>query len=239
MRIISIVPSITELLFDLGLDQEVVGLTKFCVHPREKWKSLPRIGGTKSVKIEKVRDLQPDLIIANKEENTKEDVEALRAFTKVVVTEINSVPQAFEMLLQVGGLTGRMQEAQSLHDELLSLWEAHRGMAMGEKVAYAIWEKPLMLAGQNTFIHAVLEWFGWENVVRGDRYPEMTHDDLIALQPQRLMLSSEPFPFKEKHLEAYREYLPQTRIELVDGEAFSWYGSRMRITVDCVKGLLL
>lgn len=239
MRIISIVPSITELLFDLGLDQEVVGLTKFCVHPREKWKSLPRVGGTKTVHIDRVQELQPDLVIANKEENTKEDVEALRAFTEVVVTEINTVPDAFNMLLEVGGLTGRMQEAKELHENLSLLWNAHRGMAKGERVAYGIWENPLMLAGKNTFIDAVLEWFGWENVLKENRYPQVSHDELVALQPERLMLSSEPFPFKAKHIETYGSLLPKTRVELVDGEAFSWYGSRMRITVDHVKSLSL
>lgn len=239
MRIISLVPSITELLFDLGLDDEVVALTKFCVRPEHKFKSLPRVGGTKDVRYDVVASLKPDLIIANREENTQHDVERLMNDFSVHITDVRSVDDAFNMIIDVGGLTGRMDEAYGLVSQLEDEWQMIRGVAGGERVGYAIWENPLMMAGDDTFIDAVLNWCGWENVIKGGgRYPELNEEQLRLAAPERLFLSSEPFPFKEKHLQRFAEMLPETRIELVDGEVFSWYGSRLRYTADYVKRLL-
>lgn len=235
MRVISLVPSITELLFDLGMDDDVVGLTKFCVHPRERWSSLPRIGGTKTVNHDRIASLKPDLIIANKEENTREDVERLRANYKVLVTDIRSVDDAFALFFDLGDVLERTQRAVELHDTLRGAWENAKGVAKGERTAYAIWRDPLMFAGSDTYISSVLEWFGWHNVIADARYPERSIDALAALKPQRLMLSSEPFPFSEKHREDYQVMLTDCAVECVDGELFSWYGSRMQHTPEYVK----
>lgn len=238
MRIISLVPSITEFLFDLGLDEEVVGLTKFCVHPAAKWKSLPRVGGTKTVNHERIGELKPDLILANKEENTREDVERLRDNYTVLLTDIVTVGDAFTMMEDVGREVGRKSEAQSLRLAIQNEWNKCKGLANGETLAYAIWNNPLMVAGGATYINAVLEWFGWDNIVKEARYPEMSIEELARLKPDRLMLSSEPFPFKEKHLGAFQAQLPNCKVECVDGEMFSWYGSRMKYTPDYVKRLV-
>lgn len=237
MRIISLVPSITELLFDLELDHEVVGLTKFCIHPRDRWKSLPRVGGTKNVNHELIQRLKPDLIIANHEENTREDVEKLQTNYHVHVTRVSSVQSAFDMILEVGGLTGRMVEAKKLVDHISSSWQSVKGTVKGEKVVYAIWENPLMVAGNDTYIHAVLEWFGWKNVINKTRYPELSKDELSQLAPERFMLSSEPFPFNDEHVLKYSKELPEGKVEKVDGEMFSWYGSRMKLVPDYIRTL--
>ncbi len=237
MRIISLVPSITELLFDLGLDHEVVGLTKFCIHPRDRWKSLPRVGGTKNVNHEMIQRLKPDLIIANHEENTREDVEKLRTKYQVHVTHVSTVQSAFDMILEVGGLAGGMVEASKLVDQISSSWQSLKGTVKGERVVYAIWENPLMVAGNDTYIHAVLEWFGWENVISKSRYPELSTDELSQLAPERFMLSSEPFPFDDEHILKYSKVLPLSNVEKVDGEMFSWYGSRMTRVPDYIRTL--
>lgn len=238
MRIISLVPSITEFLFDLGLDEEVVGLTKFCVHPASKWRSLPRIGGTKTVNHKRIAELKPDLILANKEENTQEDVERLQDRYAVLVTNIATVTDAFVMMQEVGEAVNRKSEAEVLCASIENEWVKCKGLAGGESVCYAIWNDPLMVAGDKTYINAVLDWFGWNNLVHVPRYPELTIAELATLKPERLMLSSEPFPFAEKHLDAFQDALPYTKVECVDGEVFSWYGSRMKHTPEYVRRLV-
>jgi ABC-type Fe3+-hydroxamate transport system substrate-binding protein len=238
MRIVSLVPSITEWLFEIGLADEVVGVTKFCIHPKEALKNITRVGGTKTPNHSAIAALNPDLIIANKEENTREDVEQLSARYNLYLTEVVSIESAFSMLLDLGGLTGRMVEAQHAVQEISSEWEILRGAMNKQRVAYAIWKDPLMLAGSETYIDHVLEWFGWENVVRTARYPELSIDELIALHPQKFFLSSEPFPFKAKHVGVYADALGSTcEVRCVDGECFSWYGSRMRYMPEYVRRL--
>jgi ABC-type Fe3+-hydroxamate transport system substrate-binding protein len=232
-RIVSLVPSQTELLFDLGLDDEVVGLTKFCIHPEEKWRTTQRVGGTKSVKHEAIKALAPDLIIANKEENTKEDVEALASEYPVWVSDVRTIENALEMIDQVGVLVNRRNEAGRMIEKLRSDFAALRGIAAGKRVVYLIWNNPIMVAGQDTFIDAVLSWCGAENLAQkvSGRYPEITASEIAAWKPDAVLLSSEPFPFKEKHLKALDEQINgvagTAKIELVDGELFSWYGSRL------------
>ncbi len=238
MRVISLVPSITEFLFDLGMDEEVVGLTKFCIHPNEKWQTLPRVGGTKTVNHARVAALKPDLIIANKEENTREDVERLREYYTVLLTEVYTVEDAFAMMLDLGDQVNRQNEATVLVDHVRREWETARNLANGETVVYAIWNNPFMVAGTQTYIHAALDWFGWQNAVEASRYPELSAEELIELSPQRLMLSSEPFPFSAQHVEHFNALLPYTRVGCVDGECFSWYGSRMLHTPAYVRKLL-
>lgn len=238
-RIVSLVPSQTELLYELGLEAEVAGITKFCIHPESWFRSKARVGGTKTVNIEKVRALQPDLIIANKEENVKEQIEALQELAPVWVSDIRTAADNLEMIRKVGLLTGKADAAQSLANKIQSTFDdLPLEQVQGASVAYLIWYNPIMAAGGDTFIHDVLSRIGLRNVLeQHPRYPELSWEALQALQPEYLLLSSEPFPFSEKHLALFREKLPATKLMLVDGELFSWYGSRMQYAVPYFKKL--
>jgi ABC-type Fe3+-hydroxamate transport system substrate-binding protein len=228
LRIVSLVPSQTELLADLGLDAEVVGITKFCVHPQSWFRTKPRIGGTKDVKPERVAALKPDLILANKEENVQAQVEALSGIAPVWVSDIHTLADALDMIRQVGDLVNRAEAAQTLAQQIETGFATLRKSPMPERVAYAIWRGPWMWAGGDTFIHELLQRCGWKNVCAGmPRYPEVSLETLALLQPDRVLLSSEPYPFREQHLAEIKTLLPGARIQLVDGELFSWYGSRL------------
>ncbi|MNX93553.1 Vitamin B12-binding protein precursor [compost metagenome] len=228
-RIVSLVPSQTELLYDLGLEEEVVGITKFCIHPEAWFRAKARVGGTKTVHFDRVQALQPDLIIANKEENVQDQVEALRAIAPVWVSDIRSPEDNLEMIRQIGLITGTLPKAEAIIQQLQSDFATlPLANCLGRKVAYLIWYNPVMAAGNDTFIHEVLSRIGFENVLKDTpRYPELNMEALQQLQPELLLLSSEPFPFAEKHIKIFQEHLPETTIMLVDGELFSWYGSRM------------
>jgi len=236
-RIVSLVPSQTELLADLGLDAEVVGLTRFCVHP-VGWKEEKQIvGGTKNVNLDRVRALAPDLVLANLEENTRDDVEALDAIAPVYVTDVADVDDALAMIRTVGALVGREDAADGLAVEI------ERGFAGLRarpplRVAYLIWRDPWMTVGGDTFIHDVLRRASLANVF-GDRtrYPEVTEEEIAAAEPEVVFLSSEPFPFREKHRAEMESVVPGVPVRLVDGELFSWYGSRMRLAPPYLAGL--
>ncbi|HEX5668217.1 MAG TPA: helical backbone metal receptor [Chitinophagaceae bacterium] len=226
-RIISVVPSQTELLYHLGLEEEVVGITKFCVHPEAWFRNKKRVGGTKTLDIDLIRELRPDLVIANKEENTKEDVLSLRAICPVWTSDIHTITEALAMIREVGGLVGKAAGANLLASEVRSGFGQIR--PFGLRSAYLIWKNPFMAAGGDTFISDMMRAAGLENVFTNkSRYPEMDLEDLRAAGIELLLLSSEPYPFKMKDIESLNEVLPQTRIVLADGEMFSWYGSRMR-----------
>lgn len=229
-RIISLVPSQTELLYDLGLGERVVGITKFCIHPESWFRSKTRIGGTKTVHIDKVAALQPDLIIANKEENTKEDIERLRAIAPVWTSDILNLEDSLEMIRHLGTLTQTEIKAQEITDNIRRDFNPDKmQLVKDQRVAYFIWYNPLMVAGGHTFLHDVLTRLGFENVFSTmPRYPQTQWQELQAFAPDYILLSSEPFPFKEKHLLEFREKLPNATVLLVDGELFSWYGSRLQ-----------
>lgn len=226
-RIVSLVPSITELLYDLGLNEEVVGITKFCIHPQEWFQTKTRIGGTKTVALDKIRKLQPDLILANKEENVKDQVEALAMEFPVYVSDITSIEDAFEMMLQVGELTGTSQKAVEMVHSLKT------GLSLPEQrnilnVLYLIWQNPYMAAAGDTFISKMLQKAGFHNLLeQRQRYPQLTVYEIKELHPDVLMLSSEPFPFRQKHADELKQLTGINTVILVDGELFSWYGSRM------------
>lgn len=228
-RIISLVPSQTELLASLGLEEEVVGITKFCVHPRRWYHSKTKIGGTKQLRMEVVERLQPDLIIGNKEENEKAQIEALEKRYPVWMSDIETIADALEMIEGVGALVGRHSESRQLREEIAAAWQkVHRRAAVlpHRRVLYLIWRKPYMAAGSNTFINEVLHFLGFENVCRQARYPAVELP--MQAEPDWVLLSSEPYPFKEKHMDEVRRLCPKAKVVLVDGEMFSWYGSRMR-----------
>jgi ABC-type Fe3+-hydroxamate transport system substrate-binding protein len=237
-RIVSLVPSQTELLADLGLEQEVVGITKFCVHPERWFKGKTRIGGTKTVSVEKVAALKPDLIIANKEENVQAQIEALESLAPLWVSDIHSLDDALKMIRQVGIICGREGDALRIAGQIESRFASLHSEAIA-KVAYCIWREPWMWAGDNTFIHDLLLRCGLENVLAGmPRYPEMDLAALKGLNPALVLLSSEPYPFKEKHIPEVLEMLANAKVMLVDGEMFSWYGSRMLQSVPYLSNLL-
>lgn len=241
-RIISLVPSQTELLFYLGLDQEVVGLTKFCVHPRTQFKSKPRVGGTKKYNFEKIRSLQPDLIIGNKEENDQEQIEALAKEFPVWMSDILNLEEALEMIDSIGQLVGKESKAEILIEKIiLQFNQLQKDISVKKekpKTAYFIWKNPMMVAASQTFINEMLQIAGFENIFGHlNRYPQITEEELAAARPEVILLSSEPFPFKAKHVKEIKEICPNAVIQLVDGELFSWYGNRLLLATDYFKKL--
>ena len=227
-RIISLVPSQTELLFDLGLNTEVIGITKFCIHPDEWFRSKPRIGGTKTIDLEKIKALQPTLVLANKEENVQEQIEALAEICPVYVSDISNLDEALEMIRQVGKLVGRESKAAILAEKIIQEFAGLHPQNHKLSAAYIIWRKPYMAAGGDTYISDLMELCGFENVFIDElRYPEITIERLQLENCSLLLLSSEPYPFSQKHIDELQPHLPGTKILLVDGEMFSWYGSRL------------
>lgn len=230
-RIISIVPSQTELLFDLGLDDEVIGITKFCIHPIEKFAAKTKIGGTKKLLIEKIRDLKPDLIIGNKEENTQSEVELLMQEFPVWMSDINNLEDAVDTITKIGELVNREPEAAYLNHLINAGFKDLQTLALSknidQSVAYLIWKSPYMCAGNTTFIDDILRKIGLNNVITQRRYPELTLSQLQTLNPKLIFLSSEPYPFKQQHIDEIQNAVPNSKVMLVDGEMFSWYGSRL------------
>ena len=227
-RIISLVPSQTELLADLGLDKEVVGITKFCIHPEHWFRSKTRVGGTKQVNIDIIHQLQPDLIIANKEENVKEQIEALAEKYPVWISDINNLDDALVMIRETGLMTGKQIAAQKITEQIAEGFAALTTPGYKLRTCYLIWKDPYMTVGSDTFIHSMLEAAGFENVFsERKRYPVIKIEDLKQSGCELLLLSSEPFPFKQQHIDELQQQLPKTKIMLVDGEMFSWYGSRL------------
>lgn len=231
-RIVSLVPSITELLADLNLEKEVVGITKFCVHPTNWYRNKQRIGGTKQLGIDAIVQLQPNLVIGNKEENVQSQIEALAAHCPVWISDIETISDAFRLITDIGQITNRSEEAYFLHEQITQAWANIKDSVYPKaRVVYAIWQDPFMIVGQNNYIHATLEWLGYTNIGKtyNERYPSISIEEMQGLAPDVLMLSTEPFPFKQSHVDYWQTLLPNTRIIIVDGEMFSWYGSRMRI----------
>lgn len=231
LKIISLVPSQTELLWHLGLDKEVIGITKFCIHPEHWFKAKTRVGGTKNIDIEKIKSLEPTLVIANKEENVKEQVEAIQEFTKVIVTDVNTLQDAIEMIELLGKQTNTLAQAQSIIKKINSEFiDLKNNLNHTEtiKVAYLIWKNPYMTVGTDTFINDIIRTCNFTNVFANKlRYPTTTIEELEQLQPHFIFLSSEPYPFKEKDLIELQLQLPNSKIIIVDGEMFSWYGSKL------------
>lgn len=227
-RIVSLVPSQTEFLWDIGVRDELAGVTRFCVHPPQLKQRVQQVGGTKKLNTGTIKALKPDLIIANREENDQEQILELQRSCPVYVSDIVTFDDAYKMMNDVGELTGRAGEAAALVESIRQAVNASRNIFGGERVAYFIWSRPYMFAGKNTFIDHVLVHAGLVNVAGGlDRYPLLEIEDLRNAGPDYCFLSSEPYPFNEKHARAIGEQLPDSKAVLVDGEIFSWYGSRL------------
>lgn len=227
-RIISLVPSQTELLADLGLNTEVVGITKFCVHPQEWFHNKTRVGGTKQLHLNTIHKLQPDLIIANKEENVKEQIEELEKHFPVWVSDVNNLDDAYEMISMIGTITGKEKLAAAIKEGIKKEFTLLPSIHSPHSCVYLIWQNPYVTVGGDTFINSMLSTAGFVNCyVDSNRYPVTTIDDIKNKDPELIILSSEPFPFKQKHIDELQIHFPDTKIIIADGEMFSWYGSRL------------
>lgn len=232
-RIVSLVPSQTELLYELGLESSIVGITKFCVHPFHLKSTKKIVGGTKKVHHEKIRLLQPDIIICNKEENTLEIVEALRKICPVWVTDIQTIEDNFQMISDFGQLFNCRTEAQKWNDKLAFALADFRNFIQNQpvqKVAYYIWKNPYMVAGSGTYINEILQLNHFQNIYadKEGRYPEVEIRKMrLEGDPDLVLLSSEPFPFKDEDAFELGRYTHHAKTVFVDGEMFSWYGSRL------------
>lgn len=227
-RVISLVPSQSELLWDLGLKEELIGITKFCVHPDEMFRSVERVGGTKMLDLDKIRQLNPDLIIGNKEENKRSQIEILQKEFNVWMSDIYDFEGSFEMIKAIAEIFNKTDVAHKLVLTLRESLHHIKQVFKNESVAYFIWNKPYMVAAKDTFIDHVLNHLGLVNTFSHlERYPEVTQEQLEKANPTLCFLSSEPFPFEEKHAKDLQKILPLSKIVIVDGEVFSWYGTRL------------
>lgn len=228
-RIISLVPSQTELLFDLGLEDKLVGITNYCIHPKDKCKKVKKIGGTKDFSLEKIAALKPDLIIANKEENEQNLIEELAKKYPVWLSDIFTLNDSFEMMRAIGEMTSTENMAQQIIKDIKNEFSLLKINPTENKkrVLYFIWREPYMLAGAETFISDMLRFFGFEQI-QTERYPVFSAQEIITFQPDVIFLSSEPYPFKTKHIQEFENLCPKAQVFIVDGELFSWYGSRLK-----------
>lgn len=237
-RIISLVPSQTELLSDLGLDDEVAGITKFCIHPDKWFRSKTRIGGTKQLNTALIKELKPDLIIANKEENVKEQVEELARSFPVWVSDVNNLEDALSMIGEIACITHTTAAASKIIAGIRRSFAGLPSHTAPRKATYLIWKDPYMTIGHDTFIHSMLKAAGFDNAFADKtRYPVV---DVKAVQQsgcEYLFLSSEPYPFKQKHIDELQLQLPGIKVMLVDGEMFSWYGSRLLYAAEYFRSL--
>lgn len=232
-RIVSLVPSQTEFLLDIGAP--VVGRTKFCVHPAGVVKDIPEVGGTKNFRFQDIDHLKPDLIIGNKEENYPDGIRRLENRHPVWMSDILTIGDAFDMMTSLGEITQNQEASERWIDKCKTSLDAVKSIFSG-RVLYLIWRKPYMAAGRQTFIDEMLHWIGFENVVKEERYPEVTTQKIRELNPDFIFLSSEPYPFKTEHFKEFA-FLKSHQIHLVDGEMFSWYGSRLAKAADYFQQL--
>ncbi|WP_411768338.1 ABC transporter substrate-binding protein [Winogradskyella sp. A3E31] len=230
-RIVSLVPSLTELIVDLGLEKELIGVTKFCVHPKHLRHSKAIVGGTKQIKLDKIKDLQPDVILCNKEENTQEIIEQLQAVSPIHISDINTLDDCYELIEMYGGIFNKKEKVTHLISTIKKEREHFQTFIENKpqkSVAYFIWKDPWMIAASGTFISCMLQEAGFKNGFSKEaRYPEITLDDPRLLKADIIFLSSEPYPFKEEHVKMLKSHFPNIEIKIVDGELFSWYGSRL------------
>jgi ABC-type Fe3+-hydroxamate transport system substrate-binding protein len=237
-RIISIVPSQSEFLWHIGIRKELVGITKFCIHPKEMFTSIGHVGGTKKLNILKIRALQPDLIIANKEENNQQEIEVLQKEFNVWISDIYTFNDVYKMMKSLSVILNKQSETQKLISEIKSSLAQVKNCFSNKTVAYFIWNKPYMLAANTTYINFVLNYLGLKNAAENlQRYPVVDNETLKKLNPSICFLSSEPFPFKQKHVLELQKILPTSKIIIVNGEVFSWYGPRMLHLAEFVKQL--
>ena len=247
-RIVSLVPSITELLFDLGVGDRLVGRTGFCIHPKDSIKTVPKVGGTKSVDIERIRELVPTHLIVNIDENEKPTIDKLASFVpNVIVTHPLGPLENLPLYRLLGGIFGRESRAAELCEAFRKAYSAAVGACAAlphERVLYLIWKAPWMTVSRDTYISRTLAAVGWDTVVieSKDRYPKIELTPALLASVDRILLSSEPYAFRERDLDEIRQMLgaannyfvptpmeefeSPVKVSLIDGEMTSWYGSR-------------
>lgn len=228
-RIISVVPSTTEFLFDLGLGDRVISRTRFCKYPKSDIAKLPNIGGPKDLYIDKIRLLDPNLILANEEENGKEQIEALQDEFPVYVCKVRNFDEALQNILNTGKILNSKPKSIEIANAIRNNFSQLPLNTKSQSVLYLIWKNPYMVAGKDTFINSMIEKCGFKNVIEDpdSRYPKITEEEITKLNPDLVFLSSEPFSFTQKHIQEIQNILPNTKIKLVDGEMFSWFESHL------------
>lgn len=240
-RIVSLVPSQTELLVDLGLESNLFGITKFCVHPKHLRQEKEIVGGTKQVNIEKIKALNPDIILCNKEENTKEMISELEQIAPVHISDIYTLKDSLELIQMYGDIFEKTEKAQNIIQGIRLEKKAFEKFVNNKpklKAAYFIWKSPYMVAANQTFINEMLQTNKFENIYQNlNRYPEISLSELKEKGPDVVLLSSEPYPFKESDLDEFKTINPKAKVIIVDGEAFSWYGSRLLKAFDYFRAL--
>ncbi len=243
-RIVSIVPSQTELLFDLGLENFIIGITKFCVHPSHFLKDKTKVGGTKNPNFDKIKALNPDIIICNKEENSKEIIDECSKICTVWTTNIITIEDNFQMISDFGQIFNIKEKTEQLNAKLafnLVEFQTFIKKKSSKKSAYFIWKNPYMVVGSNNYINEILRLNKFENVFESNnfesnRYPEIKIEFLENENLELIFLSSEPYPFKKKDKIEILKH-SNAKIEIVDGEMFSWHGSRLLLALDYFKRL--
>ncbi len=240
-RIVSLVPSQTELLHDLGLESSTVGITKFCIHPVHFKKEKTIVGGTKEVHFDKISALKPDIILCNKEENTEAMIQELEKIAPVHISDIYTIEDCLQLIEMYGELFSKENKAFQIIEDIKRKQSDFKAFIRNKptlKAAYFIWKSPWMVAAKNTFIDEMLSINKFENYFENlERYPEIELIDAKTETADVVLLSSEPFPFKEEHIELMKIYFPHSKILVVDGEAFSWYGTRLLKSFDYFKNL--
>ena len=239
-RIVSLVPSQTELLSDLKLDDQVIGITSYCVHPKDWRRKKVIVGGTKNFNLSKIKSLNPDLIIANKEENQKEKLELLMKDFPVWISDVRNLDSAIEMINSIGLITSSESISKGIVNDIQSsLLDLKTPKKNRKKVAYLIWDNPIMSVNSDTFIDNMLSINGWDNCFANysKRYPEISMEEINIVNPDYVFLSSEPFPFSDKHIEKFSSAINKSKVILVNGEYFSWYGSRLKYAMSYFKEL--
>jgi ABC-type Fe3+-hydroxamate transport system substrate-binding protein len=249
MRIVSLCPSLTELVFDLGRGGELVGITRWCVHPADRVGAVEKVGGTKDPDVARIAALAPDVVLMNDEENRVEDADALRAAGLALHTSMPRTPgETAAMVRSIAAALGREAEGERLARDIEARSARVRAAAAGGarggavRFAYLIWRKPYMAVNADTFAHALLAQAGGVNVFADapERYPTIAPAELAAAAPDVVLLCTEPFPFEPKHADelAGATGLPRERFRIADGEYLSWHGSRTPDGIDYAAGLI-
>jgi len=236
-RIISLCPSITETLFELGAGKQVAGLTSYCIHPYKKTKKKTKIGGPRNPDIPGILDLDPDLVITSREENRQEDVDILRKKLPVITFDVKSIESSRNMILKLGLITWRLKPAMNYVQKLDKLLHIKAPLHEAYSVLYLVWKDPWMAAGHGNYICDLMKSQGFINVLpeHSRRYPVIHPAEIV--QPDFIFLSSEPFPFNSEHLEETSIIFGGTKTVLVDGEMFGWYGTRIIRAIPYIRAL--
>ncbi len=228
-RVVSLVPSITETLAGLGLEKNLIAVTRFCRYPPDVVEQLPKVGGPKNINLEKISALKPDLVIAVKEENDRSQILELSEQVPVVVFDVNTIEDSFDMLTRLGQIFDVEKVAKRWVTSITEKTTGFKTSISNHKALYLIWKKPWMAAGTDTFIGSMMQLAGFENIIEG-RYPEINGKEFD--KAHIILLATEPYHFTETHRKQLATEFPDKKVVLVDGEMFTWYGTHMLKALD-------